>query len=37
MIEYRAFIFGSIMYLYWGYLQYKNYVFANYILKIMNF
>ena len=35
MVKLRAFIFGSIMYLNWGYPQSKIYASANNILKIM--
>ena len=37
MIKLRGFIFSSIMYLYWSYLQSKNFASVNNILKIMNF
>ena len=37
MVKFRAFIFDSVMYLYWDYPQGKNYASANSILKIMNF
>ena len=33
----RAFIFGSVMHLYWGYIQERNYVTTDYIFKIRNF
>ena len=33
----RAFIFDTVMHLYWGYLQGRNYVSINNILKVMNF
>ena len=37
MVKLRALIFGSVMYLYWGYLQERNCVSVHDILKIMNF
>ena len=37
MIKLRAFIFGTVMYLYWGYPQGRNYISINNILKVMNF
>ena len=37
MVKLRAFIFGSVMHLYWGYLQGRNYASVNNILKVMNF
>ena len=37
MVKLRVFIFGSVMYLYWGYLQDKNYASVNNILKVTNF
>ena len=32
IVKLRAFIFGSVMHLYWGYLQERNYVSVNNIL-----
>ena len=37
MVKLRAFIFGSVMHLYWGYLQGRNYASVNNILKVTNF
>ena len=37
MVKLRAFIFGTVMHLYWGYLQGRNYASINNILKVMNF
>ena len=37
MIKLRAFIFGTVMHLYWGYPQGRNYTSINNILKVMNF
>ena len=37
MVKLRAFIFGSVMHLYWGYPQGKNYASVNNILKVMTF
>ena len=37
MIKLRAFTFGTVMHLYWGYSQGRNYTFINNILKVMNF
>ena len=37
MVKLRAFIFGTVMYLYWGYPQGGNYTSINNILKVMNF
>ena len=37
MIKLRAFIFGTVMHLYWGYLQRRSYTSINNILKVMNF
>ena len=37
MVKLRTSIFGSLMYLYWGYPQGRNYVHVDNILKIMNF
>ena len=37
MINLRAFIFGSVMHLYWSYQQKTNYAFVNNILKVKNF
>ena len=37
MIKLRAFIFGTVMHLYWGYPQERNYTSINNILKVMNF
>ena len=37
MIKLRAFIFGTVMHLYWGYPQGRNYTSINNILKGMNF
>ena len=37
MVKLRAFIFGSVMYIYWGYPQVRNYASLDNILKIMNF
>ena len=34
IVKLKAFIFGSFMHLYWGYIQGRNYVTADYILKI---
>ena len=34
MVKLRALIFGSVMYLYWGYPQRKNYASLDNILKI---
>ena len=36
-VKLRAFIFGSVMHLYWRYIQERNYATTDYILKIMNF
>ena len=37
MIKLRAFIFGTVMKLYWGYPQGRNYTSINNILKVTNF
>ena len=37
MVKLRAFIFGTVMHLYWGYLQGRNYACINNILEVMNF
>ena len=37
MVKLRAFIFDTVMHLYWGYLQGRNYASINNILKVMNF
>ena len=37
MVRLKAFIFGSVKDLYWGYPQGSNYASANNILKVMNF
>ena len=37
MIKLRAFIFGIVMHLYWGYPQGRNYTSINNILKVINF
>ena len=37
MIKLRAFIFGTVMHLYWAYPQGRNYTSINNILKVMNF
>ena len=37
MVKLRAFIFGTVMHLFWGYLQGRNYACINNILKVMNF
>ena len=37
MIKLRAFIFGTVMHLYWGYPLGRNYRSINNILKVMNF
>ena len=37
IVKLRAFIFGSVMHLYWGYPQQRNYVSINNIHKVMNF
>ena len=37
MVKLRAFIFDTIMHLYWGYLQGRNYASINNVLKVMNF
>ena len=34
IVKLRAFIFGSVMYLYWGYMVKRNYVDLDNILKI---
>ena len=36
-IKLRAFIFGSVIHLYWGYPQGRNYASVSNILEIMNF
>ena len=37
MVKLKAFIFGSVMHLYQGYSQRKNYVSVNNILKVTIF
>ena len=37
MVKLKAFIFGTVMHLYWGYPQGRNYTPINNILKVMNF
>ena len=37
MIKLRAFIFGTVMHLYWGYSQGRYYTSINNILKVINF
>ena len=37
MVKLRAFLFDTVMHLYWGYLQGRNYASINNILKVMNF
>ena len=37
MVKLTAFIFGTVMHLYWGYTQGRNYEFIYNILKVMNF
>ena len=37
MVKLRAFIFDTVMHLYWGYLQERNYASIDNILKVMNF
>ena len=37
IVKLRAFIFGSVMYLYWGYMHRRNYLDLGNILKIINF
>ena len=37
MVKLRAFIFDTVMHLYWGYLQARNYASINNILKVVNF
>ena len=37
MIKLRAFIFDTVVHLYWGYPQGRNYTSINNILKVMNF
>ena len=37
MVKLRAFIFGTVMHLYWGYLQWRNYACTNNILKSYEF
>ena len=37
MIKLRGFIFGSVVHLYWGYLQVRNCAFVDNILKVTNF
>ena len=37
MVKLTAFIFGTVMHLYWGCLQERNYASINNIHKIMNF
>ena len=36
-VKLRAFIFDTVMHLYWGYLEGRNYAPINNILKVMNF
>ena len=36
MVKLRAFIFGTVMHLYWGYLQGRNYASINNIHKVTN-
>ena len=37
MVELGAFIFGTVMHLFWGYSQGENYTFVDNILKVKNF
>ena len=37
MVKLGVFILGSVMHLYWGYPQGKNYASVNNILKVTNF
>ena len=37
MVKLRAFIFGTVMHLYWGHPQEINYISTNNILKVMKF
>ena len=37
MVKLRTFISGTVMHLYWGYPQERNYSSIDNILKVMNF
>ena len=37
MVKLRAFIFGTVMHLYWGYPQRTDYASVNNILKVTHF
>ena len=37
MVKLRAFIFGTVMHLYWGHLWGRNYISIDNILRVMNF